>query len=721
MALPLVQSEPPSPEEFSSGDGLESSRTEQLGAQFKSVWQDTAIHQIGDIHQIGQLDAAQNQKTLSIDELNGQYPGMTWTEPKKANVAKFIADRNMERQKLQETIASGPQGSATTALGFGAGLAAHLLDPLELATFAAGGELVEGANIIRGAGLAARLGEGALGGIAGQVPLSALKAASDTQQGQQVTAGDVGMDVGQAAVGGAILHAGIGFAKDFWGSPKAIADAKLKSGEIPALANGETVPHQSTIPNVLDHPSVDENLKAQAADGRSPNPEPFQQVFERERVGPYNKPDIDYSGRSNYEFRPIDAAEPVSGKFYIGTNSHLEAIPLEDLKDHPNAMPGKDFGTGTYMVDDPHVANGYAASSFNEQAGAIHELNLKDAKLLSASEPAPFAVNKIISDAIKDQRSEPIMRKATDQFGSGPKLDALPEKQVELKNGKKITIKGRLNTENVESEITGRELKSTYPGAFAVDESGKEIGRLSVHHEGEVGTPSEHLTPAFVHVEDSVRRMGVASEIFKYVDEHVARLTHSEYLSDMGREFAANTPPDIQSTYEMLRGAPNGILDRVNESLRQAGYDGIHFVQESSDGARAHNGVMVFDGAESKLTKGAALESDPSLLKGLTESEKSYIRSAHSDPSSEIFHDPKDAQRIHDSHKLAENANLPKEMSDLEGERQATYQDLDSMHKNGYLSDALKKSVDATKEAFSKLGKNGDPLIKSLMDCIGAS
>jgi hypothetical protein len=363
MALPFVQEEP-SPDFWQNhaGDVLPSSSWDVISSEFELAKESTGLMTIADMMATKTIDEMPGQKTLSVAELNEKYmgTGITWTEPKKEEVAEYIADAHKRRQVLQNRIYTAGGGGIA---GFGANMAAHLMDPLEFGANILGGWAVSSAAaapaLLRSTTLTGALSRGAVEGAVTQLPFEALEIARNRQLEMDVS---LSQSMANIALGG-FVGAGIeGFG---YGVGRYL---ESKRGA-----------------NPTNHRMV-ESSASQILDGRFPDVKLFEDVFNRERTGIGPRPDTDFSGRSGYKFEPIDSSAPVSRKLYLGTSSRAEAFDNITPEQYKNSRG--DFGSGIYLVDDPYVANGYAASTFNESPGLIHELDLSGAKLLSLGDAA---------------------------------------------------------------------------------------------------------------------------------------------------------------------------------------------------------------------------------------------------------------------------------------------------------------------------------------------
>lgn len=164
--------------------------------------------------------------TLSADDINKLYApeGTTITDhPMPDGLGKLIG-RQKQEEMDRENVLERFSASRSSATQFGVGLAAFLTDPLNLASsFVPGlGEETGAAAIARigltGKGLvaktAARALTGATGAVAAQVPITGLRYGLGLGQASDYDAYDAMKDIGFAAAGGAILHAGFGAAGD---------------------------------------------------------------------------------------------------------------------------------------------------------------------------------------------------------------------------------------------------------------------------------------------------------------------------------------------------------------------------------------------------------------------------------------------------------------------------------------------------------------------------
>lgn len=406
-SLPLIEDQP-NPEFWNStaADYAPQSTRDVVNATWESAWDSTALGTIADMRAIRTIDEMPGQRTLSIPELNQKYMGLgiTWTEPKKEAVADYIAEAHQKRTMLQNRIALGEGGVVEGSLTFGATMARHLMDPVEMGFNILGGAAIRAASFapafLRGTTLGSTLARGAVEGAVTQIPLEALEVARNREMEMDVSLSQSLENVVMGGLYGSVFE-GLGYA-----ARAALNRAKGHFG--------------SAAPREWDFAAT-EGAAAQMLDGKRPNIRPLQQVFDRERNSPGTRPDADFSGRSNYQFRDIDSGN-ASGKFYLGTTTRNADFMTMEHGQYKNSRTN--FGNGIYGQDDAMRANGYAASSFNDAPGLIHEFQLGKAKLLFADEPLAGANLDSVSKAIADLKEFPEIKALFDEAQKGGPITA---------------------------------------------------------------------------------------------------------------------------------------------------------------------------------------------------------------------------------------------------------------------------------------------------------
>lgn len=390
MTMPLVQREQdPDFWEERSADYLPVSAVDKLGAEFDLASTATAVPQIADLIVGNKLESVTNQRTLPVKELQEKYPGISWSEPKKELVADYIFRESEKRRKLESVAQRGPDGKLMSVMGFGANLAAHLLDPAEMAANVLTGGALRGAGLFTSAGFKTTVARGAAEGIITEPLSEGLNIASEAQHYRSVTLGQSAANLGLGVVAGGAFE-GIGYGL-----------GRLKDRMRLSAA-------------------------AQMLNNKHPNVAPIKNIWDNERLGVGANPGKDWSGRTNYAFTPVDANSPLTTKIFIGTNGQGDDFRLVNPGMNQNSRLG--FGVARVGVDSAVVANGHAASSFNDAPGVIHEVQIDSARVLSLDEPIPQNAGSAVSQVISE---------IADRVDS----EILQDLSVRLKNGESITGK----------------------------------------------------------------------------------------------------------------------------------------------------------------------------------------------------------------------------------------------------------------------------------------
>ena len=104
---------------------------ESMSASYDEAWNESFI--MSHLRQSTIKDASTKGSMLSAHEANRQFPGLEkpFRHAVSSVEAQLVSDRNSERQKRMKAISEGPQNAGMTALNFGAGAVAHMMDPVE--------------------------------------------------------------------------------------------------------------------------------------------------------------------------------------------------------------------------------------------------------------------------------------------------------------------------------------------------------------------------------------------------------------------------------------------------------------------------------------------------------------------------------------------------------------------------------------------------------------
>ena len=371
---------------------------ESMLATFKaSTGALTSMGELGNMDLAHQHDADYSHGNLSVEDLNKKYPNLT--TPFKESTGPFtageIARRQYDQQEQQKIIDGGPQGTLYGIGRWGAGLLAHIGDPLELGAMlltegiATGVQgLAVGAKVAAGAmtakAIAGKAIEGAAVGTVGQLATEPLNWAANSQANIENSAKDT---LYNAAMGGLVfggIHAALGLKTRFKEGLTPVQELKIESSNA-----------------------------GQVASGKVPNIEPILHQIEVERSGV-----VDPASGSvdNYQHMEFDPAKPDAFPFYIAKDG-----VRDDFKN------GKTFKIGDTNTSDntksisatsnQWKANGYAGSPDLETPGTIHEIKLDPSTKLEPLDQVPSATFKdALNETIKDQGIEGIELKDKGDF-----------------------------------------------------------------------------------------------------------------------------------------------------------------------------------------------------------------------------------------------------------------------------------------------------------------
>lgn len=546
------------------------------GDVLSSIWEDsldsTAVGILGKHSALNIVDEMPGQKMLSIAELNQKYMGygITWTEPKKEAVADFIAEAHQKKTILQNRISLGEGGVVEGSLGFGANMVRHIMDPLEFGVNVLGGAAIQGSRfapaILRGTSLASNIARGAVEGVVTQIPVEAGAAYVDREYQNDVSLAQSLENVAMGAVYGGAFE-GLGYAVK-----SAFSRSKRFFG--------------SAAPREWDF-QIAESSAAQQLEGRRPNVLPFEKVFDRERNSPTVRPVDDFSGRSDYVFNPIDP-DNAYGKFYVGTTSRDPNFTNITHGDYKNSRTN--FGNGLYGQDDAMRANGYAASTFNDAPGLIHEFDLKKSRLLAVDQPLRGANLEAINKALTELREFPDLKRLLDDATQGSDITARDVYEV-LNDAPEGSLEG-----------FNRNLKAQgYDGVHFVDAakegSAKANGIMLFPESAGKAEPVNAIEPDGRYL--STLRQEEVDDIIRQYNERENRMFQSReedlQIEELGKR--SETEPDLEDDY--LKEAHSQAMDEVkyladNDLLASDEKELLEFMQgkkgDSENAATATSG-----------------------------------------------------------------------------------------------------------------------------------
>lgn len=372
------------------------SSEEATSAAFENALQDTPTLLAARLNVIGEFENTGTAK-ITAEEANRKFPGMSTPFQEDINpyVAQYRFDQEREKQNLAYKMANGPDDMWTKTKVFGAGLLAHIMDPVEFGVgaivgWAVGGAAAAGAfgsKVARvastveagSAGVATRVGlnagREAVGNLAQNVAQEGAQAYTVGREGNidERTGAEVLTDIAVSTFAATVL--GTAVAEGSHQLAKQLAGTKRMI--------------RNTSPEA-DLPIARATLSALESEGR-PDTTPMLQTLAKETsVLPQ-----DY-GKPAYKFEPLVAERVGEKVFYAATKD-----AVTELNAGQKVTLGDDFGFGTHVTDNPGVANAAAARSMSDNVGSVHEISMGQLNPLHLDSPlAPGALRESLGEIL---------------------------------------------------------------------------------------------------------------------------------------------------------------------------------------------------------------------------------------------------------------------------------------------------------------------------------
>lgn len=343
---------------------------EAQGAATSLAWEDTAV---GLLSRAVAVHGAEQQGAtkLSPEEANSRYPGMPtpFREHVSPYVAQMLFDREQEQQNLARKVQNGPQDAWNKTKYFGAGIVAHMMDPIEFGVGAVSGWAVGGAMArtawgARTAALAetsfkARTALNMVEAVAGNTIENTLQEAATlgVQQEMEGIKYDPVQGMQNIAVGtffGSVLGMGI---KE--GSFRLSRFLKNTSPEADLAIVRSTV--------------------GQYEEGIRPDTQPLLKALAQET----NISPKDFPGKFDYGYEKLTKETAAGRKFYVSSNA-ADGFNPDSVR-----LVGEEHGIGVQMTDNPGVANAASARAFSDARGVVYEVEAKDLNPLDLNGQVP--------------------------------------------------------------------------------------------------------------------------------------------------------------------------------------------------------------------------------------------------------------------------------------------------------------------------------------------
>lgn len=368
-----------------------STQEESVSAAFDLANQDAGSMLIGRLSVTQDLESRGVGK-ISAEEANKRFPDIEtpFREPVNPYIAQLQYDKQQRNMELQRKIESGPQDTWTKTKVFGAGILAHLMDPLEfgvgaLMGWAAGGLAAKGALGAKVAGASAKVAQGTVG-IGTRVGLEVAEAGL----------GNLGQNIAQEAVLAKTTVKEGGTYDPETGT--LLTDLAVNTFAATAVGFGikEGAFHLRSLKRILRETSPQADLAiARTVIGNMdqdirPDVSPILETLAKETSV---KPQ-DY-GQPPYHYEPVTPETAGNRKFYVSTVENTARF-----QDGTRAPLGDDFGMGTQLTDNPGVANAAAARGMSDGVGSVHEVSLNDLKPIQLDAPIPENLKEILGEDV---------------------------------------------------------------------------------------------------------------------------------------------------------------------------------------------------------------------------------------------------------------------------------------------------------------------------------
>lgn len=390
------------------------------GDEADSAAFDLALEETG-VSLLAKLDSVSNAEgtgvsKITAEEANNRYPGMPtpFREDVNPYVAQMQYDELQRKQELADKIARGPQDWWAKTKYFGAGILAHMMDPLEL-----------GAGMITGWGVGAAVSRGMLGKT---IATAAQATTAGTRLGMATLESATGNVIENVAQEGLIAATQEKMGGEY--NPEVsdvLTNIAISSFAGTAVNIGVKVGAHG-LGRILSQTSPEADLAVGRAvignmmDNKRPDVVPFLRALQQETA--VNPKDF---GMPEYKFEPLQSLE--GKRLYVSTRD-----ASADFRAGNGANLGDDFGMGTHITDNPGVANAAASRAMSDSAGSVHEVALSEINPVKLGEAIPENLHGIMVDELGFP-PEMTMREALTFVREGVDSGDLPANTIDRLKG----------------------------------------------------------------------------------------------------------------------------------------------------------------------------------------------------------------------------------------------------------------------------------------------
>ena len=332
------------------------------------------------------------------DELNKMYPFMEepFTEALAPEYAEYLAERQKKKHHYQNMQAHGSQGLTNQLAYFGAGMYAHVTDPIEFGVGVLGGWAVgavasglAGASALAGTRIGAAAAfmarspilTGIAGDIAGNLAVEPLMMMGAKEAGDTYTTADFMLSTVAAPLGLSALK---------YGGTRALKGLRFAGGR--ALEKAfQTSTMQVAMGKKVDLANIKDAAVARMDNGNS------------------------------FVYKPQDVGQIKEGVLYMAG---------DDFKSHGN-VSGLDVDGAVHLTDNPNRAAGIAIGEGS--AGRLTEVNIKDLNILDGAKDLEASTKLEVDSFLKKNEIEGAPKTASEV------LDLIQENSKDVVAAAKLT------------------------------------------------------------------------------------------------------------------------------------------------------------------------------------------------------------------------------------------------------------------------------------------
>lgn len=436
-------------------------------------------------------------KTLTPEEANKLYPDVEvpFSESINEAVAFHLNEEGKKRRFLQEKISEGPGGNFYKgAIGLGAGMIAHALDPVEFGVGALGGM---GLSMIGKAAAAGKLGQAAV------------------STGKVISKGGLGKEVIEGIATNAVLEPAMyNYSKEAQ-VDYTVADAFtsiIGGGVAGPLAIGGVKKGLNYLSKVSPSAfglTIKTSI-AQLSNGKIPTPEAITNNYKKLLT---QTPEMTPKGsvRSEYQFRPLDSMSIKESKMF--------ASPVNpgDLESGTRVL-GDYHADGFYLTDNPNIANNAATHPMEEMTSDIFEMDIKNLNIVDSMES-----NKVLLDSLD---IDPSIKSAIES------VDNIRDAQIYINNAidngvldesDYDTFMQALNKSGVDA-IKDTDAKAGHNSVFVFKDSTSKVTQTA-RFDSDVKSSPKVSKQELDKIKDSQKDFGVDPEYKKEFDNYQPKVT----------------------------------------------------------------------------------------------------------------------------------------------------------------------------------------------------